>query len=132
MCSQAAHSSVAAVHSIEMFVQPLQRSSRLNTSNVVYFAQYTKIGRKKLKSSSATEPELGSTAATSPLTQEQLDKIAQNKRAALDRLAATRTPEGFGKSWSNALSSEFERPYFKQVRETRTTSLHFVQVSCLF
>jgi len=70
------------------------------------------IGRKKLKSSPT---ESGSTAASSSLTQEQLDKIAQNKRAALERLAASRAPEGFGKSWAKALSTEFEKPYFKQL-----------------
>ncbi|KAM4616495.1 uracil-DNA glycosylase [Polymixia lowei] len=74
-------------------------------------AEDDQIGRKKLKSSS-TEPE-----STSPpsLTQQQQERIAQNKKAALERLATSQTPAGFGESWRNGLSTEFGKPYFKQL-----------------
>lgn len=79
-----------------------------------YFAQYTKIVQKKLRSSTAkpepTEPP------PVPLSLEQLDRIARNKRAALERLASAQTPPGFGESWKEGLSAEFGKPYFKQVR----------------
>ncbi|KAM3868142.1 uracil-DNA glycosylase [Diretmus argenteus] len=72
------------------------------------------IGRKKLKSSPEPEAE-----ATSPppaaLTQEQLDRIAQNKKAALERRLSSQAPAGFGESWLKGLSSEFGKPYFKQL-----------------
>ncbi|XP_029915939.1 uracil-DNA glycosylase isoform X2 [Myripristis murdjan] len=71
------------------------------------------IGKKKLKSSAAEgEP-------TSPppqaLTQEQLDRIAQNKRAALEKLSSSQAPPGVGESWRKGLSAEFGKPYFKQL-----------------
>ncbi|XP_071369726.1 uracil-DNA glycosylase isoform X1 [Centroberyx affinis] len=72
------------------------------------------IGRKKGKSPAATEAEPTS-PPPAPLTQEQLDRIAQNKKAALQKLASTQTPDGFGKSWSTGLSKEFGKPYFKQL-----------------
>uniref|UniRef100_A0A669AUW2 Uracil-DNA glycosylase n=1 Tax=Oreochromis niloticus TaxID=8128 RepID=A0A669AUW2_ORENI len=50
-----------------------------------------------------------------PLSPEQLDKIARNKKAALERLASAQTPPGFGESWRKALSAEFGKPYFKQL-----------------
>uniref|UniRef100_A0A3Q3WXI2 Uracil-DNA glycosylase n=1 Tax=Mola mola TaxID=94237 RepID=A0A3Q3WXI2_MOLML len=78
-----------------------------------YFAQYTKIVQKKPRSSTAkpepTEPP------PVPLSLEQLDRIARNKRAALERLASAQTPPGFGESWKEGLSAEFGKPYFKQL-----------------
>uniref|UniRef100_A0A3Q3XBV4 Uracil-DNA glycosylase n=1 Tax=Mola mola TaxID=94237 RepID=A0A3Q3XBV4_MOLML len=50
-----------------------------------------------------------------PLSLEQLDRIARNKRAALERLASAQTPPGFGESWKEGLSAEFGKPYFKQL-----------------
>ncbi|XP_036383108.1 uracil-DNA glycosylase-like [Megalops cyprinoides] len=53
--------------------------------------------------------------ATISLSPEQLDRIAKNKRAALEKLTAHNAPDGFGESWRKALSSEFGKSYFKQV-----------------
>ncbi len=78
------------------------------------FAQYIKILQKKRKPSAVeSEPSCPPPGALSP---EQLDRIARNKRAALERLASAQTPPGFAESWRKALSPEFGKPYFKQVR----------------
>lgn len=81
----------------------------------LYFTRYSKITQKKPKSSAA-EPEPSSPPAV-PLSPEQLDRIARNKRAALEKLASAQTPPGIAASWATALSAEFRKPYFKQVRE---------------
>ncbi|CAL8248529.1 unnamed protein product [Merluccius merluccius] len=66
---------------------------------------------QKLKSSNA-EPK----APASPqLSGEQLDRMAQNKRAALEKLRANQTPAGLGDTWSRGLAPEFGKPYFKQL-----------------
>ncbi|XP_034026151.1 uracil-DNA glycosylase-like [Thalassophryne amazonica] len=75
---------------------------------------FKKTVQKKLKSSSGVDPEPCSSHAA-PLTAEQLDRIAQNKGAALQKLSSVRTPPGFGESWRNALSAEFGKPYFKEL-----------------
>uniref|UniRef100_A0A3P9H5N9 Uracil-DNA glycosylase n=1 Tax=Oryzias latipes TaxID=8090 RepID=A0A3P9H5N9_ORYLA len=69
---------------------------------------------KKLKIA-AVDPE----PQSSPLSPEQLDKIARNKKAALEKLASGLTPQGFSESWRGELLSEFSKPYFKDVREPR-------------
>ncbi|KAM3611541.1 uncharacterized protein V6R79_020200 [Siganus canaliculatus] len=68
---------------------------------------------KKLKPS-AVEPE-PSCPPASALSPEQLDRIARNKKAALERLSSVQTPPGFGETWRTALSAEFGKPYFKQL-----------------
>ncbi|XP_069070865.1 uracil-DNA glycosylase isoform X2 [Pleurodeles waltl] len=50
-----------------------------------------------------------------PLSPEQLDRIQRNKQAALQKLASRSIPEGFGKTWSEALSGEFVKPYFTKL-----------------
>lgn len=80
----------------------------------LYFAQYTKIVQKKPKPS-AVEAEPPCPPAA-PLSPQQLDRIARNKREALQKLASAHTPPGFGESWRNGLSAEFGKPYFKEVR----------------
>ncbi|XP_037337875.1 uracil DNA glycosylase a isoform X2 [Pungitius pungitius] len=70
---------------------------------------------KKLKSS-AGQPEPCS-PSPAPLSREQLDKMARNKKSALEKLASAQTPVGFGDSWREALSQEFAKPYFKQVMD---------------
>uniref|UniRef100_A0A3B5A4M1 Uracil DNA glycosylase n=1 Tax=Stegastes partitus TaxID=144197 RepID=A0A3B5A4M1_9TELE len=77
------------------------------------FAQYTKIVQKKQKPCAGT-PEPRS-PSPSPLSPDQLDRIARNKRAALEKLAAAQTPPGFGESWRKGLSAEFGKAYFKQL-----------------
>uniref|UniRef100_A0A3P8U3C0 Uracil-DNA glycosylase n=1 Tax=Amphiprion percula TaxID=161767 RepID=A0A3P8U3C0_AMPPE len=77
------------------------------------FAQYTKIVQKKQKPC-AGEPEPRS-PPPAPLSPEQLDRIARNKRAALVRLSSAQTPPGLGESWRKGLSAEFSKPYFKQL-----------------
>ncbi|XP_024130590.1 uracil DNA glycosylase a [Oryzias melastigma] len=51
----------------------------------------------------------------SPLSPEQLEKMARNKRAALERLASGLTPQGFSESWRRELLFEFTKPYFKDL-----------------
>ncbi|KAM9393015.1 uracil-DNA glycosylase isoform 2-T2 [Pholidichthys leucotaenia] len=68
--------------------------------------------KKRRSSAGDAEP---SSPAPSPLAPEQLERIARNKRAALERLASASTPPGFGESWRKALCAEFGKPYFKQL-----------------
>lgn len=84
-------------------------------SPALYVAQYTKIIQKKRKSFDP-EPETPSLPAEAPLSPQQLDRIARNKKAALERLTSAQTPPGFGESWKRGLCAEFGKPYFKQVR----------------
>ncbi|XP_026865103.1 uracil DNA glycosylase a isoform X2 [Electrophorus electricus] len=49
------------------------------------------------------------------LSPELLEKIAKNKKAAQERLAARSAPEGIGKSWQRALGAEFGKTYFKSL-----------------
>lgn len=89
--------------------------SHPSISPALSFAQYIKIIKMKRKHVD-TEPETPSPPAGEPLSPQQLDRIARNKKAALDRLSAAQTPVGFGESWKSGLSAEFGKPYFKQVR----------------
>lgn len=50
-----------------------------------------------------------------PLSPEQLERIARNKAAALERLSSRRGPEGVGESWRRALGAEFNKQYFTSV-----------------
>ncbi|KAA8592263.1 hypothetical protein FQN60_017718 [Etheostoma spectabile] len=85
-------------------------------SPALYFAKYTKIMQKKRRSS-AMEPE-ASSLPLAPLSPEQLDRIARNKRAALEKLhSSAQTPPGFGGSWREGLSGEFRKPYFKRLMD---------------
>ncbi|XP_042344106.1 uracil DNA glycosylase a isoform X1 [Plectropomus leopardus] len=77
----------------------------------IFSSQYIKILQKKQKASSV-DP---SSPSPAPLSPELLDRIARNKRAALERLASAQTPPGFGESWRRGLSTEFGKPYFKQL-----------------
>ncbi|XP_051545972.1 uracil-DNA glycosylase-like [Myxocyprinus asiaticus] len=65
--------------------------------------------RQKLESSDFT--------CSPSLTPEQLERIAKNKAAALERLAAAHQtcPDGFGESWRSALNTEFGKAYFKSL-----------------
>lgn len=111
-----------------MFVPPSQRflvtfsPSVIRVLPALCFAQYTKIIQKKRKS---PEPEPTSLPAA-PLSSEQLERIARNKRAALAKLTSAQTPPGFGESWRDKLSSEFGKTYFKQVRGCRTSQLKVI------
>lgn len=60
------------------------------------------------------EPELNG-PPPAPLSAAQLDRIARNKKVALEKLTSAQTPPGFGESWRGKLSTEFGKPYFKQV-----------------
>lgn len=84
------------------------------------FSQYTKIVQKRVKPSAVeSEP---SSPPSCPLSPEQLDRIARNKKAALERLSSAQTPPGFGESWRKGLSAEFGKPYFKQVRTSYSSA----------
>lgn len=100
------------------FLTLLSAPAAPTVSPALCFAHYTKIIQKKLKSSCDAEPQTTTTGlpAREPLSPQQLERVARNKRAALGRLAASHTPPGFGESWRERLSAEFGKPYFKQVR----------------
>lgn len=80
----------------------------------LFVSQYIKIIKKKQKACDVETEESGLSAA--PLSPQQLDRIARNKRAAQEKLTSAQTPPGFGESWRKELSAEFGKPYFKQVR----------------
>ncbi|XP_040898663.1 uracil DNA glycosylase a isoform X1 [Toxotes jaculatrix] len=84
-------------------------------SPALYFAQYTKIVQKKLKPTAVVSEPSSPPPSSTPLSPDQLEKIARNKRAALERLSSAQTPPGFGESWRKGLSAEFGKPYFKQL-----------------
>lgn len=106
---------VAVARRCRRLLEPVSPSAA-RFSPVLYFAKHTKIVQKKPRSC-AVEPEPSSPPRPpAPLSPEQLDRIARNKRAALQKLTSVQTPPGFGESWRNGLSAEFAKPYFKQVR----------------
>lgn len=108
-----------------MFAPPSQRCLLMGSTSVtrvlpaLCFAQYTKIIQKKRKS---PEPEATSPPAA-PLSSEQLERIARNKRAALEKLTSAQIPAGIGEGWRDKLSAEFGKPYFKKVRDVAPLNL---------
>lgn len=114
-----------------MFAPPSQRCLLMSSTSVtrvlpaLCFAQYTKIIQKKRKS---PEPEPTSPPAA-PLSSEQLERIARNKKAALEKLTSAQTPAGIGEGWRDKLSPEFGKPYFKKVRDVAPPNL---EVFCPF
>ncbi|XP_041643458.1 uracil DNA glycosylase a isoform X2 [Cheilinus undulatus] len=68
----------------------------------------------KKRKSSEVDPE-PSSPGPAALSADQLERIARNKKAALEKLASAQTPPGFGESWRKSLSAEFGKPYFKQL-----------------
>ncbi|XP_063345783.1 uracil DNA glycosylase a isoform X1 [Pelmatolapia mariae] len=94
------------------FLKPLTPPA-VRFSPVLCVSQYIKIIQKKQKGCGVETEQ--SSPRPAPLSPEQLDKIARNKKAALERLASVQTPPGFGESWRKALSAEFGKPYFKQL-----------------
>lgn len=63
------------------------------------------------------------------LSPEQLERIARNKAAALERLSARRVPVGVGESWRRALGAEFNKHYFTSVI---TAFFFLIRFSCFF
>lgn len=57
----------------------------------------------------------GGDDAASPLSPEQLKRIAKSKAAALERLCSRRGPADVGESWRRALGPEFNKNYFTSV-----------------
>lgn len=80
--------------------------------------RYTKINAKKRKFA-AVEPGLVSPPSV-VLSPEQLEKIARNKQAALEKRSSAQTPPGFGAGWRKSLSAEFGKPYFRNVSSPAT------------
>lgn len=107
------------------FLKPF-RPPAVRFSPVLCVSQYIKIIQKKQKGCGVETEQ--SSPRPAPLSPEQLDKIARNKKAALERLSSVQTPPGFGESWRKALSAEFGKPYFKQVRRGGDGILHSVSV----
>ncbi|XP_033946598.1 uracil-DNA glycosylase [Pseudochaenichthys georgianus] len=70
----------------------------------------------KKPKSSAAESEVSS-PSPAPLSPDQLERIARNKRAAIEERTSAETPPGFGESWREGLSVEFEKPYFKNLMD---------------
>ncbi|XP_042344107.1 uracil DNA glycosylase a isoform X2 [Plectropomus leopardus] len=93
---------------IHSFFSPV---SKKRVSSDITEAEEDAKDPKKQKASSV-DP---SSPSPAPLSPELLDRIARNKRAALERLASAQTPPGFGESWRRGLSTEFGKPYFKQL-----------------
>lgn len=107
------------------FLKPF-RPPAVRFSPVLCVSQYIKIIQKKQKGCGVETEQ--SSPRPAPLSPEQLDKIARNKKAALERLSSVQTPPGFGESWRKALSAEFGKPYFKQVRRGGDGILHTVSL----
>ena len=103
-----------------MFAPYMRRSPRklLNVTCQVlqksYLSQIIKVGKnKKLK----TSDDKAAPSSSYRLSPEQLERIAQNKSAAMaKRELSSQTPEGFGETWKKALEAEFSKPYFNKVR----------------
>ncbi|XP_035021637.1 uracil DNA glycosylase a [Hippoglossus stenolepis] len=78
--------------------------------------------RKRKASAVDSEPpsppsSAAASPAQNPLSPGQQERIARNKRAALERLASAHTLPGFGESWREELSPEFGKAYFKQLMD---------------
>ncbi|XP_055080100.1 uracil DNA glycosylase a isoform X2 [Periophthalmus magnuspinnatus] len=92
-----------------VFISPASYSLTFSST------RYTKIMPKKRRFAAVeAEPEASSSSGPG-LSAEQLERIAQNKKAALEKLSSGLTPLGFGESWRKSLSAEFCKPYFKQL-----------------
>ncbi|XP_068167750.1 uracil-DNA glycosylase [Antennarius striatus] len=88
------------------FCRRFHAAARLPASS---FTNYSKLVQKKPRSS-PVEPE-----SSTPLSPEQIERIARNKRAALQKLASAQSPPGFGESWRGGLAAEFGKPYFQKL-----------------
>ncbi|KAK2837284.1 hypothetical protein Q5P01_014496 [Channa striata] len=95
---------------IHSFFSPV---SKKRTSNEFSESEESVQDSKKPKSSEAESAP--SSPPSCPLSPDQLERIARNKKAALERLSSGQTPPGFGQSWRKGLSGEFGKPYFKQL-----------------
>ncbi|XP_059910710.1 uracil DNA glycosylase a isoform X1 [Gadus macrocephalus] len=73
-------------------------------------AEEVQITPKKLRSSNVEQK-----SSSPQLSVEQLERMAKNKKAALDKIRVKATPAGFGETWRRELAAEFEKPYFKQL-----------------
>ncbi|XP_077570958.1 uracil-DNA glycosylase-like [Stigmatopora nigra] len=109
--------------SIKSFFSPVSQNK--SGKNVNELPNDDKDSRKRKSSAVEPEPESEpSSSRSAPLSQEQLDMIERNKKAALEKLSSGQTPSGFGESWQKPLAAEFGKPYFKQlmqfVKEERT------------
>ncbi|XP_077600670.1 uracil-DNA glycosylase-like [Stigmatopora nigra] len=109
--------------SIKSFFSPVSQNK--SGKNVNELPNDDKDSRKRKSSAVEPEPESEpSSSRSAPLSQEQLDMIERNKKAALEKLSSGKTPSGFGESWQKPLAAEFGKPYFKQlmqfVKEERT------------
>nr|XP_057925919.1 uracil DNA glycosylase a isoform X2 [Doryrhamphus excisus] len=101
---------------INSFFSPVSKKRvSAHFSPALRCAQLTKIMQRKRKSSEVEQEP--SSPASSPLSQQQLDTIARNKKAALEKLSSGRIPPGIGESWKTALAAEFGKPYFKQLMQ---------------
>lgn len=94
--------------------------------------KYTEISSQAKKRRKADGGDAPEQTVSPPLSPEQLDRIARNKKAALERLSVRSGPEGLGESWRKALAAEFGKPYlgqasaesFSQRGSTRFQNVH--------
>ncbi|XP_043094961.1 uracil DNA glycosylase a isoform X2 [Puntigrus tetrazona] len=94
--------------SITSFFSP--KSKKRNSDEILTCPGDAKDHEKKQKLESD-----GVTSSPS-LSPEQLERISNNKKAALKRLAANQAePNRIGESWREALNAEFGKPYFKSL-----------------
>uniref|UniRef100_A0A087Y0J3 Uracil-DNA glycosylase n=1 Tax=Poecilia formosa TaxID=48698 RepID=A0A087Y0J3_POEFO len=103
---------------INSFFSPVSKkraSNEVNQPEENAQEPYTKILQKKQKCPSVLAEQ--QSPPPGPLSPEQLERMARNKRAALERLASAQTPPGFGESWRKELAAEFRKPYFKQLMQ---------------
>lgn len=118
-CSQCCQPRDANMRALAPLYRPLLKPVSLQAfPTSLCFAQCIIKTIQKKKQKPELEPHSPSAAA---LSSEQLDRIARNKRAALEKRASAQTPPEFGESWRKELAAEFAKPYFKQV-ETESNS----------
>uniref|UniRef100_A0A3P9QFD9 Uracil-DNA glycosylase n=1 Tax=Poecilia reticulata TaxID=8081 RepID=A0A3P9QFD9_POERE len=99
---------------INSFFSPVSKK-RANEVNEPEENAQEPVSIKKQKCASV--PPEQQSPPPSPLSSDQLERMARNKRAALERLASGQTPPGFGASWRKELAAEFGKPYFKQLMQ---------------
>ncbi|KAJ0067426.1 hypothetical protein NL108_007892 [Boleophthalmus pectinirostris] len=93
---------------INSFFSPV--SKKRTSKDLSATAEEAKEARKFV----ATESEPALSSSPGPvLSPEQLERIARNKKAALEKRSSG--VSGFGESWRKSLSAEFGKPYFKQL-----------------
>ncbi|XP_051951440.1 uracil DNA glycosylase a [Xyrauchen texanus] len=94
--------------SIKSFFSPTTKKRNLEDISTCHEDARDDVKKLKLESNNVT--------SLPSLSPEQLERIAKNKAAALERLTTHHIcPDGFGKSWRDGLNAEFGKAYFKSL-----------------